>query len=312
MTATHALLLTGATGHIGSRLLPVLRRDYPGLTLRASAPDAPTASEDGIEWVRADFTDPACDYEGLVQGMDDVWHLGAATQARAASMDEINVAGTRELAAAAARAGVRRFLFTSTALAYGYRKREIVEDGQPLEAAPWFPSRDIFTAYGRSKFEAERAIEQLDRSTMQVMILRLCVVSSRERARASLASYSKAQRLAWAGRYWHILDADETAQDLSNLLNSEAWPAPGAIAYYNYSADAHRCLIGDIVGTLPPDGPSRQAGIAAALIVDRFRSWQRNGWHGRRRGFPNLVYDSSGLSGLGIRPQPARPDCADD
>lgn len=307
MTETRSLLLTGATGHIGSRLLPELRRAYPDLVVRASAPDAPAATTEGVEWVRADFTDPACDYAGLVKGIDAVWHLGAATQAGAADMATINIEGTRKLAKAAAHAGVQRFLFTSTALAYGYRQREIVEDGTPLDAEPWFPARDIFAGYGRSKFEAERAIQQLDRGEMQAMILRLCVVSSRERARESLASYSSAQRLAWAGRYWHILDADETAHLLARLLASEAWPQAGGIAYYNYSADAERCLIGDITGTLPAAGLSRELAIRSARAMDRLRSWQRNGPHPGRRGFPNLLYDGSGLARHGIRPAPSRP-----
>ena len=300
------MLLTGATGHIGSRLLDALRRDHPDLSIRATAPDAPPAG-DGIDWVRADFTDPACNYDALVEGMEQVWHLGAATRAEDPDMWPVNVEATRSLAQAAAQARVRRFLFTSTAFAYGYRSEAIVGDGEALATEPWFPSKEKFAHYGRSKFAAEKAIEHVERGAMQTMVLRLCIVSSQERGRASLASYSPVQRRLWAGRYWHVIDADETASDLSRLPGSDAWPADGSIAYYNYTADAARRRIGDVTHTLAPSGASRALTLLATALPDRVRSWQRNGLHIGRRGLPDLLFDGSGLAHHGICPRPFDP-----
>jgi nucleoside-diphosphate-sugar epimerase len=104
--------LTGATGFIGTHLIERLHRD--GVAVRALT-RAPRASAGAaLQWIDGDLASGA-GVERLVDGADTVVHCaGAVRGARPRDFDRINVDGTRRLAEAASRAGVRRFLSLSS------------------------------------------------------------------------------------------------------------------------------------------------------------------------------------------------------
>lgn len=301
-----SVLMTGATGHIGTRLLPALLAADPDIAVRAATPDPPLDSP-RVTWSPTDLADPSLDVDALTAGVDEVWHLGAATRWDAPDMNAINAVATGRLIEAAARSGVARFLFTGTLLAYGYRRDREIADGDPLDGPPWFPSRDKFAHYGTSKFLAERAIEHAERGTLQTIVLRLGNVSSPTRAMNSLASYTTAQRWLWSSRTWHVMDADAVCAGLARLRQVDAWPASGSIAYFNLVADRRDCRIGDIVGTAPRSRFARGPFLAVTGMLDRLRSWQRNGPHPRRHGLPHVFARNDRLRALGIAPELFRP-----
>ena len=122
MTVT--VLVSGGLGYLGGRLLLHLRA-AGHVRLRASTrrPPATTASwTEGIELVQAELTD-AHALARACEGADAVIHLAALNAAAAAadpqSAIRINIDGTRLLLAAARQAGVRRFVYFSTAHVYG-------------------------------------------------------------------------------------------------------------------------------------------------------------------------------------------------
>lgn len=104
------MLVTGASGAVGSRLLHQLRRR--GWRSRCLVHRSPVPDAD--ETTRGDLADPDS-LAAAAAGVDAVVHLAAATHARRArKYHEANVAGTRRLAQAAAEAGVARLVHVSS------------------------------------------------------------------------------------------------------------------------------------------------------------------------------------------------------
>ena len=133
------VLLTGATGYVGSYILrELLRRDHtPRCLVRGSADDL-AVQDDAIEPVRGDITDPAS-LDDAVEGCDAVIHLVGILEERPSqgvTFERIHVGGTRHVVAAARAAGVDRFVHMS---ANGARP----EGG---------------TAYQRTKWRAEQLV----------------------------------------------------------------------------------------------------------------------------------------------------------
>ncbi|MFD0267597.1 NAD-dependent epimerase/dehydratase family protein [Streptomyces sp. NPDC127106] len=147
--ATRRILVTGATGFIGGRVVAAART-LPGarlvLTRRASGPDG---SDPALRYVRADLTDPA-GLHGLCEGVDVVLHCAAQIGGPEQSARAVNEEGTRALLAEAERAGVRRFVQVSTASVYG---RGVFRNAAPehLPVAPLSPT-------SRTRAAAERLV----------------------------------------------------------------------------------------------------------------------------------------------------------
>lgn len=143
------VLVTGATGLVGARLLP--RLVEAGVTCRAlmrGGKEAPA----GVNAIEADLFDPASLMEA-VDGVSAIIHLAAAF--RTPDTDLIwksNLEGTRNLIAAAkARAPEARFILASTSNVY--------------DAASPHPGReddavDPHQAYPASKLAAEKALRE--------------------------------------------------------------------------------------------------------------------------------------------------------
>lgn len=158
-TAEAMILLTGGTGFLGRHLLPRLAAE--GRRVRALS--RARREGGGVEWVQGDLTDPAS-LPAAVEGVDTVVHAGAVLRA-GASLESVNAGGTRALAEAARRAGVRRFVHVSSAGVYG-------DGAGPRPHLETEPTAAL-TPYERSKLAAERAlVEALEGSAVQWTILR--------------------------------------------------------------------------------------------------------------------------------------------
>jgi dihydroflavonol-4-reductase len=126
--------VSGATGFVGSHVARALREH--GAEVRDQ---------------RVDLLDhPAL--ERAVDGCDAVVHVAAlySYDATPEEIELVNVQGTHNLLEAAARKGVSRFLFTSTAGTCGpVPGREATEDDEP-------PTWELTVPYKRTKLAAER------------------------------------------------------------------------------------------------------------------------------------------------------------
>ena len=109
------ILLTGATGNVGSALLRVLVRD--GHPVRALVRDPRRLGPDRVrvQIALGDLSD-ASSFRHALRGVKTVIHLAAAIrdqERQGATIEEVNALGTLRLVRAAERAGVERFVFFS-------------------------------------------------------------------------------------------------------------------------------------------------------------------------------------------------------
>lgn len=108
------ILLTGAGGLVGSAVLRRLERDSTAVRCLVRDPAKLARAASGVELVRGDLADSRS-IEPALRDVDVVIHLAATIRdQRGGSIERISGLATAELAAAAARAGARRFIFFST------------------------------------------------------------------------------------------------------------------------------------------------------------------------------------------------------
>lgn len=103
------VLVVGATGFLGAKILRQLEKNVAVIVRAMSRRGAPASTNTGIEWVRGDMMDPAS-LEAALRGVDTV-----VTSANGYMKETIQAdfEGNRNLIEAAARAGVKRFVFLS-------------------------------------------------------------------------------------------------------------------------------------------------------------------------------------------------------
>jgi nucleoside-diphosphate-sugar epimerase len=147
-------LVTGATGFIGRHLVRALTER--GLVVRALARNPERAKEidaPAVEVVVGDVGDAAVT-SGLAEGMDVVFHLASVMQGSPEEFERVDLAGGRRLIEEAKRAGVRRFVFTSTMGAY---KLGGLRDGA-LVTEEMTDDPDAVGPYARAKLLIEREL----------------------------------------------------------------------------------------------------------------------------------------------------------
>jgi uncharacterized protein YbjT (DUF2867 family) len=107
------ILLTGATGNIGSALLERLTASGERVRCLVRDPRRLGPSRVRVQITLGDLSDPAS-FRNALRGVDTVIHLAAAIRDQPrASIEELNGVATVRLVRAARRAGVQRFLFFS-------------------------------------------------------------------------------------------------------------------------------------------------------------------------------------------------------
>jgi NADH dehydrogenase len=107
------ILLTGATGNVGSALLRRLTAD--GQPVRALVRDQRRLGDQRVrvQIALGDLADPPS-FRNALRGVDTVVHLAASIRDQPrASIEELNALATLRLVRAAEQAGVERFLFFS-------------------------------------------------------------------------------------------------------------------------------------------------------------------------------------------------------
>ena len=169
------ILVTGATGFVGSALLPVLLSQFDEVTAvgrRAQDKSHARLSSFGVGNING-----ATKWSTQLRGTDAVIHLAARVHVMRDTVSDpltefrrVNTEGTLNLARQAATAGVRLFIYLSSIKVNG----ETTVPNRPFTpndlAAPQDP-------YGISKHEAEIGLSEIARTTgMQVIIIRPTLV----------------------------------------------------------------------------------------------------------------------------------------
>jgi uronate dehydrogenase len=115
------VLITGASGDVGTRLRKLLRGVYPHL--RSSDIRTPADLSAGEDFIAADLADPA-QVQKVVAGIDGIVHLGGfSVEGPWDTILNANIIGCYNLFEAAYRAGVKRVVFASSNHAVGFYPR---------------------------------------------------------------------------------------------------------------------------------------------------------------------------------------------
>jgi len=190
------ILVTGAGGFIGGRIVEVLHELNPG-SVRAGIKRWSSAARIGrlpVEIVRCDVNS-APSVRSAMSGMSAVVHCAHGDAAT-------NVEGTRIVLDEAQRAGVKRVVHLSTVAVFGRT------EGKFTEASPPAPGAD---PYGRSKTETEEICAEYGRRGLAITILRPTIVYG---PYSDLWTVEFAQRLS-AGK-WFL--PDRYTQGICNLV----------------------------------------------------------------------------------------------
>jgi UDP-glucose 4-epimerase len=161
------VVVTGATGNVGTSLLQALSRD-PGVTeIVGLARRLPELSFPRTRWVAADVaTDDLIPH---FAGADAVVHLAWLIQPSRdrATTYAVNVGGSRRVFEAAAAAGVPALVHASSVGAYspGPKDRR-VDESWPTEGIP-------SSFYSRDKAEVEQILDRFEPEHPQMRVVRL-------------------------------------------------------------------------------------------------------------------------------------------
>lgn len=122
---THRVLITGAGGFIGGRLVQMLAESHPDIQVVATARRPLTLPDAGnLEFAQLDVRDMSALDLLREHRIDSIVHLASVVTPGPgmdrATMRAIDVDGTRNLLDASLAAGVKKFIVTTSAASYGY------------------------------------------------------------------------------------------------------------------------------------------------------------------------------------------------
>ncbi len=164
------ILVTGATGFLGSRLVSALAGQ--GHTVRALSRGSGLENQlqkTNVEIVRGDLKDLESLREAI-DGIDMVCHAAAAMSGPWQEHLETTVQGTEWMLKIAQEAGVKRFVHISSITVYRTwdHGREALID----ETSPWDPYPERLGPYAHSKIEAEKRALRYLRQGLPVVVIR--------------------------------------------------------------------------------------------------------------------------------------------
>lgn len=153
MMSKASVLITGATGFVGSHLTALLA----ARGARVSAICRPSSSRlrtrllgvDGdIRWLDADLSDPASVRTAVASAKAEVvFHLAAqgvrAWQTDPDAVMKVNVFGGNALAEASVAVGVRRVVWMGSGFEYGAGGDAPIDEASPLQPANWYAATKL-------------------------------------------------------------------------------------------------------------------------------------------------------------------------
>jgi len=153
------ILITGASGFIGSAVLrQLLQAGHDMRVLLRVNSDRRNLTGLDIETVTGDLTMPSS-LDRALEGCEALFHVAADYRLWVPdpeNMYKTNVHGTRDIMLSAAKAGVKRIVYTSSVATLG-----LTRNGSPADETTPATLTDMIGHYKRSKFLAEAEVRRL-------------------------------------------------------------------------------------------------------------------------------------------------------
>jgi UDP-glucose 4-epimerase len=302
------VLVTGAAGHLGSALLPVLLSETRIASVIAFDLVAPRLRHPKLRILIGDVLGPAL--AQAFEGVDAVIHLAFVVPSAErgpqrkdrALIRAINLGGTRRVAARAAAAGVSRLIYTSSVAVYGAWPDNplLIDEDRPLRPNPGF-------SYGEDKAAVEDWLDGFTASGPSLAVTRLRLAAivgpnalplvnalARSRIYPSVPDPQPAVQCLWEGdAVAAILAAFEGSAGVYNIA------APGARPYRDLVRLDSRLAVG-----LPFSPMERLHGL-----VSHFSSrWGDKGWLAGLK-YPLVVTTARAESALDWRARLSVEEC---
>ena len=275
------VLLAGNLGYVGSVLVRHLRRAFPEATLigydngyfahcLTNAHESPERHVNQQFWGDIRRIDP-----GMLEGVDAVVQLSAVSNdpmgIRFEGVTEaINFEATRNLAALARRAGVKRFVFASSCSMYGY-----AEGGPRKESDQLNP----LTAYARSKVDSEKALAPMADNKLVITALRFataCGMSDRLRLDLVLNDFVACALAAGEitvlsdGTPWRpLIDVKDMARAIEWALLRDPASSGGPFLAVNAGSDEWNYQVKDLAAAVAKAIPGTKVSINESAPPDK-------------------------------------------
>ena len=263
------VFVTGGTGVVGRPVVRrLLERGRKVVGLARSEAARRALEKDGARSVPGDVTDE----EALARGMDGcsvVFHiagLNAMCLRDPTELRRVNVLGTRAVLRAAARAGVPKLVYTSSAATIGERKGTVGKEDSPHRGS-------FLSHYERSKFEAERvALTSRERDGVEVIAVNPSSVQGPGRAGGT----ARILRAHLNGTLRFFVDTTVSLVDIDDCAEGHLLAEEQGVAGERYILSGTTMTTGealDVVGRVTgraarPRTVSPRAALAAASIIE--------------------------------------------
>ena len=215
MSSDRTILVTGAGGFIGGRMVEIMHSMGEG-EVRGAVRRWASGARIGrltAPIVKCDIRDPAA-VDAALHGVTHIVHCAVGD--RSSTVD-----GTRTLLEGAARAGIQRIVHLSTVDVYGNATGS-VDESRPLEKT----GRE----YGDTKIEAEEVCQSFAAQGLPIVIFRPTLVHGPFSATWTIAYAQRLQRRPWlipeadAGGVCNLLYVDDLVGAALTALDADVEP----------------------------------------------------------------------------------------
>lgn len=175
------ILVTGSTGFIGGRLCEALvEAGHKVRAFHRASSSLRLLEKLEVEHAIGDLTRPETLAEAM-QGIEVVFHAAAflGTREDPGRQYAVTVEGTRSMLAAAQKAGVRRFIHTSSVAALGVPEDPTPGQNALMDESHTWNYRSDYWPYGYAKYLAELEVQKAVAGGLDAVILNPALVFGR-------------------------------------------------------------------------------------------------------------------------------------
>lgn len=246
------ILVTGATGLVGSHLLQSLlnKGEKVRALYRSAIPQMPGSEK--IEWVKGDILD-VISLEEAMQGVSQVYHCAAVVSfhpSQKRNLHHVNTEGTANVVNASLDAGISKMVFMSSVAALGRIREDVMID----ETMNWTPETSN-SEYGKSKYMAEMEVWRgIGEGLNAVIVNPVIILGAGDWSSGSTAIFKSAyDEFPWYTEGMSgFVDVQDVVKAMISLMESEITAQRFIISGANLPYRAVFTMIANAFGKKPP------------------------------------------------------------